>query len=304
MVSRKLNVTFPKKKMFILFFLVSVFFVSWNFIRFWLMTLPSMSGQIILLMDMALVFVIGLVIITIISRLIARHVTVYVGATQGNAIRLLFQLASFSIILLIVSSMIGINIVSAAVGVGFLGIVLGLAAQSVLGNIFSGLMLVASRPFNIGDRVALITWQYGKFPPSLSHGWIEPSYTGCVKEITLVYTKILTDSNILVTVPNGVVIQSLILNLSHDKYDYVGTQFEVPIHVDPDELHKSLSSQLSEISDFKGEEESFEVLGVSPSAYLVAINYRVGKQCGRDMNSLLFRAIRMVLASTYKSNAK
>jgi len=46
------------------------------------------------------------------------------------------------------------------------------------------------------------------------------------------YTKVLTDSNVLVTVPNGVVSQSLTLNLRHNKHSYVGTQLEVPIHVE------------------------------------------------------------------------
>ncbi|MEM3833194.1 MAG: mechanosensitive ion channel family protein [Thermoprotei archaeon] len=171
-------------------------------------------------------------------------------------------------------------------------------------NIFSGLMLIASRPFHIGDRIALITWQYGKFPPSLSHGWLEPSYTGYVKEITLVYTKILTDSNVLVTVPNGIASQSLILNLSHDEHSHVGTQFEVPIHVDPDELHKSLNSQLSRMPDFKGEEESFELLDISPSAYIVEVTYKVNKDSERDMKTFLLRAIRLALTSTYENNVK
>ena len=77
-----------------------------------------------------------------------------------------------------VFSISGVNIGNALLGAGFIGIVLGLAAQTVIGNFFAGLMLFASRPFYIGDRVALIIWQYGKFPPKLSHGWMEPSNTG------------------------------------------------------------------------------------------------------------------------------
>ena len=64
------------------------------------------------------------------------------------------------------------------------------------------------RPFRIYDRIALINWQYGKFPPTLNHGWLEPSYTGLVKGISLLYTKISTDHNGLLKVPNGVVAQS------------------------------------------------------------------------------------------------
>lgn len=304
MTTRSPKVISPRKWLFILILSVTAVFVLWGVARFWLTTVLLTNEQIARLIDVALIFVVGVVAIMLLSRLIARHVVPYLGSTGSNAIRLLLQVVGFSVILLIVFSITGINFVSALVGAGFFGLVVGLAAQAVLGNLFSGLMLVASRPFNVGDRIALITWQYGKFPPSLSHGWLEPSYTGQVKEITLIYTKILTDSNALVTVPNGIVTQSLILNLSHDKHGHVGTQFEVPIQIDPDELHKSLNSQLSGMPDFEGEEENFELLEISPSAYLVVTSFKVEKQLEREMKALLLRAIRLALKSTNKSNVR
>jgi small-conductance mechanosensitive channel len=304
MDARSLKVISPRKWLFIIILSAAAVFALWGATRFWLITVLLTSEQVLHLIDITLIFVTGLAIIMLVSQLIASHVAAYLGPTQSNTIRLLFQVASFSIILLLVFSTAGINLVGTLVGVGFFGIVVGLAAQAVLGNLFSGLMLVASRPFKIGDRIALIAWQYGKFPPSLSHGWLEPSYTGHVKEITLIYTKILTDSNALVTVPNGILTQSLILNLSHDKDGHVGTQFEVPIQVDPDELRKSLNSQLSRMPDFKGEEESFELLEISPSAYLMAISFRVEKQREREMKPFLLKAFRLALMSTYKSNVK
>lgn len=260
-------------------------------------------------------------IFQVVEVVVALAVTYIVAKIVSKTLEKLFEEASFAedvkkgvikaskyvvyiLGLLAIISVIGVNITGLLVGVGFFGIVVGLTAQIALGNIFSGLMLVIFRPFKIGDRIALVTWQYGKFPPTFSHGWLEPSYTGFVKEITLMYTKILTDSNVLLTIPNGAVSQSLIMNLHHDKHGYFGTQFEVPIDVNPDELHKSLNSQLSGMPDFKGEEESFEILEISPSAYIVAITYRFEAQHEQEMKFLLFRAIRMTLTSTYKSDVK
>jgi Small-conductance mechanosensitive channel len=40
---------------------------------------------------------------------------------------------------------------------GFAGLVLGLASQDVLSNIFGGIMLLISRPYKIGDRITLST---------------------------------------------------------------------------------------------------------------------------------------------------
>jgi small-conductance mechanosensitive channel len=304
MAARKPKVISPRKWLFILILSAAAVFVLWGIARFWMTPVLLTSEQIVQLIDAALIVVIGVVAIILLSRLIAGHVVPYLGATGSNAVRLLLQVVGSSVILLMVFSVTGINFVGALVGAGFFGLVVGLAAQAVLGNLFSGLMLVASRPFNIGDRIALITWQYGKFPPSLSHGWLEPSYTGQVKEITLIYTKILTDSNALVKVPNGIVTQSLILDLGHDRHGHAGTQFEVPIQIDPDELHKSLNSQLSGMPDFEGEEENFELLEISPSAYLVVTSFKVEKRREREMKALLLRAFRLALLNTGKGNVK
>ena len=176
----------------------------------------------------------------------------YVGPTPINAVKSIVQLAGLAVTAMAVFYLLGINIVSALVGIGFFGIIVGLAAQQVLGNLLSGIMLLFSRPFRIYDRIALINWQYGKFPPTLNHGWLEPSYTGIVKGISLLYTKVLTDYNGLLKVPNGVVAQSLILNLSDTRRPRIGTQFEVPLNIDPDDFDKSLNSQLAKMTELQG----------------------------------------------------
>lgn len=40
-----------------------------------------------------------------------------------------------------------------AAGAGFTAIVVGLAAQQTIGNVFAGIVLLAARPFQVGDRV-------------------------------------------------------------------------------------------------------------------------------------------------------
>lgn len=289
-----------RKKLLILVLTVIAVIASWIVIRSWLKTVLSISDQLVQLLDVLLVFAIGILIITVLSRLITSRAA-DLEPSHINTIKLLLQSSSFAVILLIVFSITGTSLVTLLAGVGFFGIVIGLAAQTVLGNIFSGLMLIIFRPFKVGDRIALINWQYGKFPPSISHGWLEPSYTGIVREVTVIYTRIFTDSNTILSIPNGVVSQSLVINLYHNKQGSVGTQFEVPLRMDPDDLHKSLKDQLSKMEDFRCKEECFEILEISPSSYVVAVNYRVEGLSERDMKSLLLRAIRTALVSKDQS---
>lgn len=286
----------PLKTLFLLVVSVAAVLVSWGFLRAFLFSVNG-GGLLVRSIDITITLVLGLLVISVLSQLMARRAEVYVGPTQLNVISLIFQIVGFTFIIVTVFSFAGVNLVSALVGVGFFGLVVGLGAQTVLGNLFSGLMLLASRPFRIGDRIALVAWQFGKFPPTLSHGWLEPSHTGRVKEITLLFTKILTDSGSLVTVPNGIVTQSLIQNLSYDRHGRIGTQFEVPIQVDPDVVRSELNSALSKIEDFKGEEENFEILEISPSSYLISVTYRTEKRRQREMKAILFRALRAALMS-------
>jgi len=56
---------------------------------------------------------------------------------------------------LIVLPLWGINVTSVLVGAGVIGLVLGLALQSTLANIFSGLSLLVEAPFKNGDLITL-----------------------------------------------------------------------------------------------------------------------------------------------------
>lgn len=81
-------------------------------------------------------------------------------------------------------------------------IVLGLAAQSTLGNLIAGISIVLYRPFQIGDRLVVT-----------APGGIE---TAVVESLTLGHTVLRTYDNRRVVVPNSVMIGQTIVNLSSE----------------------------------------------------------------------------------------
>ena len=295
-MAARIEMSLRERLLILVLGLVAVF-ASWAYIRSSLLVESASYVAIVHFIDIGIVSAAGITTVVLLTQWISRPLASYVGPTQSNAVKLMIQLVGLSLILLIAVSAAGTNLIGTLVGVGFFGIVIGLAAQSVLGNLLSGIMLLASRPFHINDRIALITWQYGKFPPTLPHGWLEPSYTGTVKGIALIYTRILTDSNAMLKIPNSIVTQSLILNVSHGRQSYIATQFEISINIDPDELHKRLQLKLSKDKEFQAEEQAFELLEMSPTGYLVAVNYSVEKGREREMKPLLFKALRHVLVN-------
>ena len=90
----------------------------------------------------------------------------------------------------------GIQTTSLVALLGAAGLAIGLALQGTLSNIAAGVMLVAFRPFKLGQFVELA------------------GYSGTVKQITLFTTEISTLDNVQITIPNGQVWDSAIKNYS------------------------------------------------------------------------------------------
>jgi len=85
-------------------------------------------------------------------------------------------------------------------GVGVASVVVGLAAQSTLGNLIAGVSLVLYRPFKIGDRVQVSA------PSGLE--------TGLVVNIDLGYTVVRTADQRLLVIPNSNIASQSTINLS------------------------------------------------------------------------------------------
>ncbi|BCS90906.1 MAG: hypothetical protein ARM1_0363 [Candidatus Micrarchaeota archaeon] len=120
-------------------------------------------------------------------------------------------------LMLDIASYLGINIDGIIVSAGFAGIVLGLAAQTVLGNVFAGILINVLRPFRIGDEVTFLTWQYGLIAPSYYHGPMVPGYRGKIVRMGLNYSEIRLDNGDNILVPNGVLIQAGIIEHNRDR---------------------------------------------------------------------------------------
>ncbi len=107
---------------------------------------------------------------------------------------------------------------------GILAVVVGLAAQEALGSMVSGLMLLAFKPFNLGDVVR----------------YVDNDISGVIDEITVHHTTIRTWENKRVIIPNSKMNSTIIENA-----DYADSKicvfFEVGVTYESDlELAKTL----------------------------------------------------------------
>ena len=126
-------------------------------------------------------------------------------------------------------------------------VVLGLAAQQTIGNVFAGTVLLSARPFRVGERIRLQGGPVG--------GRLE----GVVSSLGLLYTSIATgDDRILV--PNSVVLNLAIMPVREP--DQVTLRARLPADVRPssvqamlDEIEVATRSRPDiELEEFDGDE--------------------------------------------------
>jgi small conductance mechanosensitive channel len=116
------------------------------------------------------------------------------AGTLGFVIRL----ATVAAALIVALDIVGVEARTLALGGAATAVVLGLAAQQTLGNVFAGTVLLSARPFRVGDSVRL---QGGPLA-----GQIE----GTVSQLGLLYTTFATEDGPIM-VPNSVVLNVAVL---------------------------------------------------------------------------------------------
>lgn len=196
-----------------------------------LTSLAILSQYTFLLGEIVSAFVLAALASFIIRRYFSNLVKKYVVKEQSGketAFRLLertsiviiFAVAFFFAASLVYPGIVGF-LSSMLLAAGFLAIVIGLAAQRTLGNIFSGFNIALTRPIRIGDAV-VIRNEYGN-----------------VEDITLRHTIIHTWDNRRLVIPNSVLDEEMIINYTlNDEKKLFSIVFSVPYDTDVEKVEE------------------------------------------------------------------
>lgn len=74
-------------------------------------------------------------------------------ASASNIIRVLVNVAVWSLAFILVLDNLGVNVTALVAGLGVGGIAIGLAAQSTFADLFAALAILFDRPFRVGDTI-------------------------------------------------------------------------------------------------------------------------------------------------------
>ena len=118
----------------------------------------------------------------------------------ASTVSFLLQLLTLLVIVVVALRIVDLDPRAIALGGAVTAIVIGLAAQSTLGNVIAGIMLQASRPFRVGERVRL------------QGGSLGATVEGTVASQGLIYT-MFARGNGLLLVPNNSALSATIVPL-------------------------------------------------------------------------------------------
>jgi small conductance mechanosensitive channel len=147
------------------------------------------------------------------------------AGTVGFVIRLM----TLGITLLLALSVANVSAVTLVAGSAFTAVVLGLAAQQTLGNLFAGMVLLSARPFRVGERVRLQAGAVG--------GQLE----GVVSSLGLLYTTLARGEDRMM-VPNNVVLAAAVMPLREP--DSVDVRVRLSAGIRPSHVQAILDEQI------------------------------------------------------------
>lgn len=101
------------------------------------------------------IVVFGVVATRRLAASLGRVVTNQARPAAGGVVRLLVTGGGFLVLLFAVLAVLGVTLSQLLVGAGIASVVLGIAAQQSLANIFAALVLLLARPFVVGDQIRI-----------------------------------------------------------------------------------------------------------------------------------------------------
>jgi len=128
------------------------------------------------------------------------------------------------------------------------GTIIGFASMNTFGNAIAGLIIMVSRPFKISDRL-----------------YFQEQYV-VVEDIDLIYTRMRTLDNVAISVPNQIILGTVISNQSA----YHVVRKNVVITVDyaekPDKIRDLLLSAISEVEEVLTDPKPYVWVTAFPNA--------------------------------------
>ena len=223
--------------------------------------LPSVLSFGLRLLFAVIVFLVGARLIKLLRKFIRRSME-RAGADVGlmQFLDSLLKVIFYFVLIMLIASGFGVDTTSVMALVGSAGLTIGLAFQGSLSNFAGGVLLLLIKPFKVGDYII----------------YVADNLEGTVTEVHMFYTTLLTADNRRVVIPNGVLSNNSLVNVTAQ--DKRRLDIDVGIGYDSDlklakELCEKLLNQEEKILD--DQEHIVVVDSLADSAVMLKLRFWV-----------------------------
>ena len=156
---------------------------------------PAIHPRVVVWTSAVVLLVFGVIATRRASAGLGHLVTTRTITAAGAAVRLVTTAVGYLIIICAELGLLDVSIDHLLVGAGLAGVILGIAAQQSLGNVFASVVLLLAKPFSVGERIRIRSGALGGI------------FDATVLGVSLTYVTVRTDDGIL-KIPNSVMLST------------------------------------------------------------------------------------------------
>lgn len=208
------------------------------------------------------IFILALVGAGFVTKALTRAVSKKIEAE--SVVKLIGQIVQWAVIILgtiIALDQVDFNVTGFIAGLGIVGFTIGFALQDIARNFISGMILLYRQPFTIGDFIEV------------------SGHTGTVKMINIRDTEIETLDGDMVIIPNNLVFENPIINLSTSRLRRRTIQIGLGYEEDVDRAIEIFLEAIQAVDGVEAEPAPMiEALRMDPSALALSAFYWVDQK--------------------------
>ena len=175
------------------------------------------------LLAAALVFIIGMIVIKLVVKALRKkNLSKHADPTVHRFLLNFISIALHALLVVTIIAILGVPMASVVAVIASAGVAVGLALQGSLSNLAGGIMILIFRPFKLGDFIEA------------------KGNSGVVEDIGIFYTTLTTGDKKSVTIPNGAMMNSEVINYSVHEKRRVDFTFSVAYGTDVEKVKKAL----------------------------------------------------------------
>jgi small-conductance mechanosensitive channel len=143
--------------------------------------------------------VVALIAVRSAANRVQRLLTPVVGLAHATLTRTILTLVGVVLVLVAALGLLGVPVQQVLVGGAVTGIILGIAAQQSLANMFAGVVLLVARPFSVGEEVTIVA------------GALGGSHHGIIRAVGFTYVVLDRDDGQRMRLPNAGVLAAAVV---------------------------------------------------------------------------------------------